>query len=547
MSLGYNVDELSVARRIILDMRSFNGRPLTVLNDFWKGIFKTWPIAGVVLFAENCQSREQLKTLCNDIQSASVDGALGHRCLIAIDQEGGRVMRTHSAITTAMPGAMSIGATGGRAASHAEFVAKHMALELSELGINWNFAPCVDVNNNPQNPVINVRSFSANASRVVELAERQLYGFKAGGVLNCIKHFPGHGNTSIDSHVGLASTLAESDEDAQNEADVFNQLIRNGSVDAVMTAHLQSPYLDDTLIHTTNNESCTVPATFSSRILIDLLRGVFKFDGVVISDALDMGAVAEHFAPSDALYRTLQSGCDLALMPMVMDCTASIDAFENLLKTVSQKLQDSSNYSNESARQRINVLHQRIGQSRPATVPLEVKERAAVRCVEIWQQSITQVAAHPAVDVSQEVAVYGPRSLATPVIETLEKLNIKAQYEDASASRVIVLSMFPFESPVEAGGLAAFRPTEKGPTVEETLELVNELSVLGKQVDVFSFRAAEWLGRLPSTVGALACYDYKLPISGETAVPVIEHLCKIWAHNLPASGVLPVNLLEESA
>ena len=547
MSLGYSVDEFSVARRVILDMRAFNGRPLTVLNDFWKGIFKNWPIAGVVLFAENCQSREQLKTLCDDIQSASVDGALGHQCLIAIDQEGGRVMRTHSAITTAMPGAMSIAATGAQAASHAEFVAKHMALELNELGINWNFAPCVDVNNNPQNPVINVRSFSADPNRVVELAERQLRGFKAGGVLNCIKHFPGHGNTSIDSHVGLASTLAESNEHAQNEADVFNQLIRKGSVDAVMTAHIQSPYLDDTLIHTTNDESCTVPATFSSRILIELLRDVFRFDGVVVSDALDMGAVAEHFTPSDALYRALQSGCDLALMPMAMDCPGSIDSLERLLKSVSQKLQDSSEYSCEAARQRINVLHQRISRSRPTFLPLELRERASVRCAEIWRQSITKVASCPFMDESQTVAIYGPQSLVRPVIRALEKLNIKAQFEDASAQRVIVLSMFPFESPVEAGGLATFNPTEKGPTIEETLELVNELCVLGKQVDVFSFRSAEWLGRLPHNVGALACYDYKLPICRETAVPVIDHLCRIWAHNLPASGILPVSLLEESA
>ncbi|NVK12197.1 MAG: glycoside hydrolase family 3 protein [Gammaproteobacteria bacterium] len=541
------MDELSVARRIILDLRTFNGSPLTRLNDFWKGIFRTWPIAGVVLFAENCESSEQVKALCCEIQSASINGALGHPCLIAIDQEGGRVMRTHSAMTTAMPGAMSIAATGGQAASHAEFVAKHMALELNELGINWNFAPCVDVNSDPRNPVINVRSFSSDARRVVELAERQLQGFRAGGVLNCIKHFPGHGNTSIDSHVGLASTLAESFEEAMNEAEVFNQLIRGGNVDAVMTAHLQSPYLDDSTLSTKGNESCTVPATFSSRILIDLLRDDFRFDGVVISDALDMGAVAEHFTPSDALCRTLQSGCDLALMPLAIDCNASSETFERLLKSVSRKLQESSGYSNESALRRIEALHHRIRLSPSAIVPREVKEQAARRCAEIWHQSITEVAACPLVDVSQSVAVYGPESLAKRVIEVLRKYNIMAGFEDARAQRAIVLSMFPFESPVEAGGLATFHPIKPGPTVEDTLVLVNELLVLGKQVDVFSFRSPEWLGRLPNTVGALACYDYRLPIFEEACVPVIESLCKIWAQNLPAPGVLPVNLLEESA
>ena len=202
---------------------------------------------------------------------------------------------------TSLPAAMAYGAAGRE--DLAEVGGAVTALEARAMGVNVVFAPVADVNNNPLNPIINTRSFGSDPAAVGRLAAAYVRGAQAHGVLATLKHFPGHGNTDTDTHVDFASIPGDWDALSRTELEAFRRALaaRPG---VVMTTHLWARALDDR----------ATPATFSRRALADVLRDSLGFDGLVTTDALNMGAIRKHYGPEDRVVRPIQAGADLVLM-----------------------------------------------------------------------------------------------------------------------------------------------------------------------------------------------------------------------------------------
>ncbi len=251
-------------------------------------------IRAVCLFRKNLGSEDEIRRLTADLRE--VMGPLG---LIGIDQEGGSVIRATS--VPQAPAAMALGAIGDEAL--AEEVGAAVARSLRHLGINWNFAPVLDVNNNPANPVIGERSFGEDPEQVIRLARAWMRGSLREGVACCVKHFPGHGDTHVDSHHALPTVDKSLAALEALELRPFRALASGAeAAPAVMTAHIVYPQLD-----------AEHPATLSKTILGGVLRQNLGFGGVVITDALMMKAVFERYGYARASVLALQAGADMPL------------------------------------------------------------------------------------------------------------------------------------------------------------------------------------------------------------------------------------------
>lgn len=235
--------------------------------------------------------------------------------LIATDQEGGRVARFSTAPFTQVPPAMQL-----ETVADARKAAEVMGRELAMVGVNTNFAPVADVNSNPANPVIGDRSFGAEAVGVAEKVVAQVEGYQSSGVLSCLKHFPGHGDTAVDSHFALP-TLPHSLETMEaRELLPFKAGIDAGCP-LVMSAHILFPALDPEL-----------PGTLSPEIMTGLLRNTLGFDGVIVTDCLEMKAVAVHWGTARAAVLAAKAGADLLLICHTWE--RQKEAFETLKNAV---------------------------------------------------------------------------------------------------------------------------------------------------------------------------------------------------------------------
>jgi beta-N-acetylhexosaminidase len=235
--------------------------------------------------------------------------------LIGADFESGTRMRLEEG--TAFPSAMAIAATSQ---PHFAYVAGRLtAIEARAAGVHWIFAPDADINNNPDNPIINVRSFGESAQEVARYVEEFVRGVEENGALATAKHFPGHGNVSVDSHLTLATVPGSREELEENELVPFEAAIRAG-VSAIMPGHLAVPALES---------DPNIPATISSKILTSLLRHEMNFRGLIVTDAMEMGGIASLFPPGEAAVRAVEAGADVLLMPPVPD--AAIAALEDAI------------------------------------------------------------------------------------------------------------------------------------------------------------------------------------------------------------------------
>jgi beta-N-acetylhexosaminidase len=269
-------------------------------------------VRAVCLFRRNLGAEAQVRRLTADLREA-----MGPDALIGIDQEGGSVVR--ATFLPQAPAAMALGAAGDE--TLAEQVGAAVARGLASLGINWNFAPVLDVNNNPANPVIAERSFAEDADTVTRLAAAWMRGSLAEGVACCVKHFPGHGDTHVDSHHALPTVDKSLAELEALELKPFRALATTAP--AMMTAHIVYPQLDP-----------EHPATLSRRVLGGLLRESIGYDGVVITDALMMKAVHERYGHARAAVLALQAGADMPLAQGTQaEQAAAIEALAAALRT----------------------------------------------------------------------------------------------------------------------------------------------------------------------------------------------------------------------
>jgi len=258
-------------------------------------------VGNVILFSRNIGTTRQVFELTQSLQGIAREAGHPYPLLIAIDQENGIVQRLGEAATL-FPGNMALGAIGSDEIAYE--VARATGQELQALGINMNLAPVLDVNNNPNNPVIGVRSFGEDPRLVARLGAAMVRGYRAAGVISCLKHFPGHGDTTIDSHLALATIPYSVERLEALELVPFRRGIEAGA-DSVMTAHVSFPAL-------TGRDM--LPATLSSAIIEGLLREQMGFNGVIISDCLEMQAISETFGTQSGAVMALQAGNDLVLV-----------------------------------------------------------------------------------------------------------------------------------------------------------------------------------------------------------------------------------------
>lgn len=258
------------------------------------------PLGGVILYsvAGNIESPAQVAALTGKIQKTAAENGL-LPLFIAIDQEGGSVARLTEGITV-FPGNMALGAADSPELARAG--AAVIGRELRTLGVNWNFAPVVDVNNNPDNPVIGIRSFGSDPEKVARLGAATVDPYLAAGVMPTAKHFPGHGDTAVDSHYGLPLIPYDLDRLQNLELKPFQAMIEAG-VPAVMMAHILVPELtgDDRL-----------PASLSAGA-VRYLREEMGFEGLVVTDSMGMGAITENWGLGEAAVMAFKAGVDIIL------------------------------------------------------------------------------------------------------------------------------------------------------------------------------------------------------------------------------------------
>jgi len=314
-----------------------NQKSVTKLPLILAKLIQDTDIGGIVLFAENLVSTDQIIRLTTDLQNAALASKSAKPLIISIDQEGGRVVRLPHA--TSFAGNMAIGATYANnktnfAIRSGEIIGK----ELNALGINNNYAPVVDVNINAENPVINTRSFGESPQQVSKLGVAVVNGLQKFNVMATLKHFPGHGDTHIDSHLGLPRVDHDLATIEKIDLAPFKWAINNSEPAMIMTAHIQYPALDNTTFISKEGVKTMRPATMSRKILTDLLRDKMKFKGIIATDALDMAGVAHYFDEVTATVETFAAGADLAVMPFKIRVPDDIDKFKRYVKAVSKQL-----------------------------------------------------------------------------------------------------------------------------------------------------------------------------------------------------------------
>lgn len=285
-----------------------------------------YPVGGLIYFSQNIQSEEQLKEMLSNTASYSM-----YPLFLGVDEEGGRVSRLSDALKLENVGPMAeIGAGGEEQAAQQAY--EKIGTRLSEYGFNVDFAPVADVLTNAENTSIGDRAFSSDAETVGRMTAASVTGLQQTGVSACIKHFPGHGDTAADSHSGAAQTDRTREEMEAEEFVPFRSGIEAGT-DLVMVGHISAPEL-------TGGDN--IPSSLSETVITGILRGELGYDGIIITDALNMGAITEYYEPDVAAIMALKAGADMVLMPEDF-----VQAYEGVLAalqdgTISQERADDS-------------------------------------------------------------------------------------------------------------------------------------------------------------------------------------------------------------
>ncbi|WP_172197887.1 beta-N-acetylhexosaminidase [Saccharibacillus qingshengii] len=299
----------------------------TSLRAADRALIQDHGVGGVIFYADNIDSAAQTKKFAAEVQAANPEPALP--LLVSVDQEGGRVARLKG--VDKIPTAGAIGQRGD--AAYARSIGERLGNQLLSQGFNLDYAPVLDVNSNPDNPVIGDRSFGADAALVSKLGIPVMQGLESKNVIPVVKHFPGHGDTSVDSHISLPvvnKTLAQLD---KLELIPFKKAIA-ADADVVMIAHILLPKLDK-----------QYPSSLSKAVITDLLRGKLGFKGVVMTDDMTMGAIAKNYGIGEAAVQSVKAGSDIVLVAHGADnAIDSITAIKQAVKSgaISEKRIDES-------------------------------------------------------------------------------------------------------------------------------------------------------------------------------------------------------------
>jgi len=323
-------------------------------------------IGGVILFARNIRTPKQVFDLTTSIQKLSQKTKSHSPFFIGVDQEGGRVARLKEGFTQWPP----LSALGKLGSTSVGFKYAHsMGDELMAVGINLNFAPCVDVLTNASNPVIGDRSLSSDPEEVAKMASSLVRGYIKSGVIPCAKHFPGHGNTLVDSHEELPKEKTDLQTLKERELIPFKKVFRS-RLDMVMTSHILFESVDPTF-----------PVTLSEKFLKELLREEYRFKGVIVSDDLDMKALANHYKSNEIPVLALKAGVDLLLYCNEFDKPGiALKALEEALKAgeiSAQRIEDSFQRIQELKKRMLSPLPKKTWKDAQESLSIEEHQQLA--------------------------------------------------------------------------------------------------------------------------------------------------------------------------
>ena len=319
-----------LAQMMIVALRSdlSNEKTATEIDRDYAEMLTKYDFGEILLFAGNVVDSAQTVTLIRDSQEAAMKSAGGIPMFICVDQEGGSVNRVPFGTTGS--GNMALAATGDT--SLTEESAKMLGDEIRALGFNMDFAPVSDVNSNPANPIIGVRSFSDDPELVAEHVTAFIKGMDSAKISTALKHFPGHGNVGEDSHTHLPCSDFSLEEIKACDLIPFQAGIDAGS-DMIMTAHIQFPKIEKkTYVSIKDGEEITLPATLSRTIITGLLREQMGYNGIVITDAMEMDAIAAHFDPLDAAVMAINADVDILLCPVELYKDGEVNTFPDVDK-----------------------------------------------------------------------------------------------------------------------------------------------------------------------------------------------------------------------
>ena len=517
----FQPDSLTLEQKIgQLMIIGFDG---TTVDAGLRRMITDYHVGGVILFARNhnIESPGQVAELTNQLQKIAIESG-NPGLFIAVDQEGGRVARlTEETGFTEFPSAMALTATGNP--QNAYRVATAMAAEMRAVGINVDFAPVLDVNNNPANPVIGIRSFSSDAQKVAEYGLAFARGLQKNGVLAFGKHFPGHGDTGVDSHIDLPLIPHDRTRLDQVELVPFQAAIA-GDFAGIMTAHVTFPSIDPTP---------GLAATLSRPVLTGLLREELGYDGLIVTDSLEMGALAANgYPPQVAAPLALAAGADLLLFNRDHDMHRA--AFANLIQAVRDG-KISQEQLNSSV-QRVLQVKERFRLLSPALV--EVSATAFIKTQE--HLALSRELAQKAITLVRDPLGLLPLQ-STPtllIVETPATRDLMKTLDLGGTT--FLVDTEPTDSQI-AYILDAARnkgtillPVNDLSINLTQLSLVREFVDMGIPVIALAHRNPFDATLLPESVSVLVTYGFNPPLQ--------EALIEVLTGRIKPVGVLPVTL-----
>ncbi|KAL3424922.1 beta-N-acetylglucosaminidase [Phlyctema vagabunda] len=361
-----------------------------VPNADVKLLISKYKVGSIILFQRNVSTASQLLDLTKSLQGLAQSAGHDQPLFISIDQENGLVTRIKEPIAAQLPGPMALAATGDP--KNAYDVASATAATLKGFGINMNYAPIADVNSEPENPVIGVRSFSDNPDTVGRFVSAQVRGLRDGGIVPCVKHFPGHGDTAVDSHYGLPEIIKSKQSLDSCELVPFRRAVAEG-VESIMTAHIALPGLSDPR---PGEELDKLPASLNP-VAIDILRKEMKYNGLIVSDCLEMDGVRATYGTEAGAVKALMAGTDCVMICHTM--ASQVGAIERVVEAV--KSGSLSQQDIEEKVERVRLLKKRYAENwnslSKATISGNGYADQRDLAAKIYAQSTTLVRSEPGV------------------------------------------------------------------------------------------------------------------------------------------------------
>lgn len=496
------------------------GFPGTSLNEAFIRLIKEYKIGNVILFRRNVESKEQLRGLCKEIQTL-VQEETGHPAFITIDQEGGVVTRLSEDFCN-VPEEMALAATGDP--ENMKICAGITARQLLDCGVNFNLAPVLDINNNPQNPVIGVRSYGDTPETVVKGTLAAIEGYLQEPLLCCGKHFPGHGDTAVDSHLGLPVINKTEEELRAFELLPFEAAIR-AEIPAIMTSHILFPKI----------EKEKVPCTMSRTIITDLLKGKLGFDGLIMSDCMEMNAIQTYYGSVEGVLGALRAGVDLVCI------SHSAEIAEQSVLALYRELEKGtlSRVELERSTDKILAYKEKYRIGRMGSIYSDRKDRVKER--EIRKKSIVHFCGSEPVLGEKPVFIGCDSFCVTQVSNPSESRSFARYMAEHLSGEAIVTGIDPTEEEIAWAVEKVRRNADSIVMCTYNMHLkkgqqrlLQKLTKLGMPMTVTAMRDPYDLQMLPEGVTGIEAWDY----SAET----LELLAEIFRREWKPTGRMPISV-----